>query len=99
MPVTVPRRRLSTPGDLDELERDAQHRVQVGYGDFLFGRMHVRHAVCEVDAGQPARVEDIRVRPTPDLHRSRSEPGPLERGDGESEGGIVGAEAVTAVSL
>src|SRR6187551_2282459 len=68
-PVTEPRRRLSTAGGLDELERDVEHRLEVGNGDVLGRGVHQHHPVGEVHARNATRVEHVRVGSAADVDR------------------------------
>src|ERR671919_2761098 len=99
MPVTVPRRRLSTPGGLDELEGHPQHGVQVGDGDLLLGRVDVLHAVREVDARQTTGVEDVRVGTPAHFDGLRREARAFQSLEGKAYRRVVATEAITAISL
>src|ERR671934_138051 len=100
MAVTLPRRRLSAMArELDELEGDAEHALQVGDCDALVGRVHLQHSVGEVDAAQAARVEDVCVRAAAGVDRARRQTRVLDRLPREPEGGFVGAEAVAWIGL
>src|SRR5919106_3090915 len=99
MPVTVPRRRLSTPGGLDELEGHPQHGVEVGDGDLLLGRVDVLHAVREVDARQATGVEDVRVGAPAHFDGLRREARAFEGLEGKAYRRALGAWAISAISL
>src|SRR3989337_1695577 len=59
---TTPRLRLiGILGGVDQGERDVDHRVEVGDGDVLVGCVDLPHPVREVEARDPAGVEDVRV--------------------------------------
>src|SRR3954451_18441524 len=97
--VTDPRRRLSIPCRVDELERDVEHRLEVGNGDVLGRGVDLHHPVGEIDARNAARVEDVRVGPAAAVDRARLEPGALDSLRGESEHGVVRLEAVAGIRL
>src|SRR2546423_13334216 len=59
--VTRPRLSVSIPRDVDERERDLDHSLQVLDRDPFVRRVDVLHPVREVQAGEPALVEDVRV--------------------------------------
>src|SRR5919109_4405004 len=59
--VTAPRRRLSGTRLLEQGQGDVDHALQVGDGDVLLRCVDLGHAVREVEAGEPADVEDVRV--------------------------------------
>src|SRR4051794_15206974 len=97
--VTEPRRRLSIPCRVDELEGDIEHRLEVGNGDVLGRGVDLHHPVGEVDTGNAARVEDVRVGPAADVDRTRLESGALDSSRGKCEHGVVRLEAVAGVRL
>ena len=70
-------------GCIDEGERDVDHRVEIGRGDALVGRVDVGHPVREVDAGEAAGVEDVRVRAAARERVARPEAGLAQRRRGE----------------
>src|SRR5262245_1845467 len=59
--VTSPRRRLRGTRLLEQGERDVDHPIEVRDGDVLLGAVDLGHPVREVQAGEPAHVEDVRV--------------------------------------
>src|SRR5919198_6681462 len=90
--VTTPRRRLSTAGEVDQLERDGDHALEVGDSDPLVGRVHVGHPVGEVDARQAAGVEDVGIRAAAGVHRLWRGADALHRLEGELDERLVGTE-------
>src|SRR5437763_9420959 len=94
--VTAPRRRLRGTRLLEERERDVDHPLQVGDGDVLVRSVDLGHPVREVQAGEPARVEDVRVRAAARERVRGLVTRALERGPGESHRLVLLAEAVAA---
>src|SRR3990172_4225759 len=98
--VTTPRRRLSAIArGVHEPERDVDHPLEILDGDVLVWGVDLRHAVGEIDAGEPPLVEDVRVGGAARKAGARLDPGtadPLER---ELHGRLVGPEAIAAVGL
>src|SRR5438874_9954506 len=92
--VTAPRRRLSGTRLLDERERDVDHRLEVGDGDVLLRAVDLRHSVREVQTGQTAHVEDVRVRAASGEGKARLAARALERGPREANRLVVAAEAI-----
>src|ERR671934_86098 len=62
--VTRPRLSVSIAGDVDERERDLDHALEIVDGDAFVGGVDVLHPVRQVETGEPALVEDVRVRGT-----------------------------------
>src|SRR5215212_1732283 len=97
IPVTVPRRRLTgIASGLHERERDIDHPLEVGDRDPLVRRMDVRHSVGEIDALQPALVEDVGVGAAAAQAVARLETALLERSRGEPHRLVVALEPVAA---
>src|SRR5581483_2104228 len=95
--VTTPRRRLSGTRLLEQRQSHLDHPLQVVDGDVLLRAVDVGHAVREVDAGEPAQVEDVRVGTAPGEGEGRRVAGPLERRAREANRRVVTLEPVAAV--
>src|SRR6478736_3411684 len=95
--VTTPRRRLSGTRFLEERERDVHHRLEVGDRDVLVRAVDVRHPVREIDAGEAAQDEDVRVRPAAAERVDGLVTRALERGAREPDRLVLLAEAIALV--
>src|SRR5262245_307275 len=91
--IAVTRPRLSESG-IDQRERDVHHRLEVGDGDPLVGRVDVDHPVREVEAMHAARVEGVRVGRTAAERVARLEPAARQRLGREAHDLVVALEAV-----
>src|SRR5215211_1830286 len=99
IPVTRPRRSSSGTRHVHERNRDVYHPLEVLDGDVLLGAVEVLDAVGEVQAGEPALVEDVRVGPATSERLAGLNADPPERGGGELYDAVVWPEAVAAVLL
>src|SRR4051812_46779292 len=94
--VTMPR--LSESG-IDQRERHVDHRLEICNGDPLVGRVDVDHPVREIEALQPALVEDVGVRRAAAQDEANLAAGPSERVRRNAHDLVVSLEAITAVGL
>src|SRR5438270_7457867 len=78
--VTRPRLSVSIAGDVDQLERDLDHPLEILDRDALVRRVDVLHPVRQVETGEPPLVEDVRVRGAAAQPVARRIAGPRGRG-------------------
>src|SRR4029079_12003065 len=76
--VTHPGLSVSISSDVDEGERHLDHALEVLDGDPLVGGVDVLHPVREIEAGEAALVEDIRIGRAAAQRERRRVPAPLE---------------------
>src|SRR6476646_2811988 len=60
--VTRPRLSVSIASGDDEREAHFHHLLEVCDGDALVGRVYVLQAVRQIEAREPALVQDVRIR-------------------------------------
>src|SRR5262245_57051510 len=94
--TAVTRPRLSDSA-IEQRERDVHHRLDIGDGDVLIGRVDVRHRVRKRHTGDAALVEDIRVGAPSREGIRRREAAAFERLRRERDGRVVLPEAVASV--
>src|SRR5919109_2792407 len=97
--VTRPRLSVSITSDVDEGERHLHHALEILDGDPFVGCVDVEHAVGEVEAGEAALVEDVRVGGAAAQPVAGRVAAALERDVRDANDRIVGLEAVAAVAL
>src|SRR5918999_4471160 len=100
--VTVPRRRLSIvrmDAELDELERDTDHALQVGDRNMLVRRVHLLHPVREVDAREAPGVEHVRVGAAAAVDGLRSDAGTFDPLARSPKHRLVEVESVSGIAL
>src|SRR5581483_5138283 len=84
---------------LHQRERHVDHRLQVGHGDPLGGRVDVGHPVGQVDDLEAALVEHVGVRRAARQLVAHLVAAPGEGRGGENDRPVGPAEAVAAVAL
>ena len=87
------------PRRIDQRQRHLDHRVEVGDGDVLVGGVDLHHPVRQVQAGQPLRVEDVRVGAAAGQRRHELVAAALERRPRELDDRVGVLEAVALVGL
>src|SRR5215475_652399 len=97
--VTRPRLSVSIVRDVEQCEGDLDHALEVVDGDALVRRVDVLHAVGEVEAGETALVEDVRVGRAAAESVARRVARPLERGVRDPHDIFVALEPVALVAL
>src|SRR5439155_20891565 len=97
--VTRPRLSVSISSDIHEGERDLDHALEVVDSDPLVRGVDVLHPVGQVQAGEPALVEDVRVGGPAAEPVARRVAGALESGVRYADDLVVPLEAIAAVAL
>src|SRR2546425_5535669 len=97
--VTSPRLSVSIARDVHQRERHLDHPLEVLDRDALVGRVDVLHAVRQVEAGEPALVEDVRVRRAAAQSVGGRVTAALERPVSDADDWISSLEAIALVAL
>src|SRR5919197_981738 len=87
--LTRPRLSVSIPRDVDQRERDLDQALEVVDGDALVCGVDVLHPVREVETGETALVEDVRVGGAAAEAVARRVAGALERRVCDPDDGLV----------